>query len=47
MFSEDFVIAKVEEGELRRERIFSPMMRDESLSVTLQELRRINRERQR
>ncbi len=45
MFIEDFLVTRVEEGELRRERIFSPMMRDESLAVTLQELKRINRER--
>jgi predicted amidohydrolase len=41
VLEEDFVIARVTDGELRRERIFSPMMRDENLSVTLQELRRI------
>jgi predicted amidohydrolase len=44
---EDLVLALVEEGALRRERIFSPMMRDESLAVTLQELRRIGKERER
>lgn len=47
VLEEDFVTAKMEEGELRRERIFSPMMRDESLSITLKELRRIDRERER
>ena len=40
------MLAQVEEGALRRERIFSPMMRDENLSVTMQELRRIERERE-
>ena len=45
LFEEDLVLARVEEGELRRERIFSPLMRDESLSVTLKELERIDRER--
>jgi hypothetical protein len=30
---------------LRRERIFSPMLRDENLFITMQELRRIEQER--
>jgi len=42
---EDLVTATVDEGSLRRERIFSPMLRDENLFVTMQELRRIERER--
>jgi predicted amidohydrolase len=46
ILEEDFVLARVEEGALRRERIFSPMMRDENLFVTLRELRRIERERE-
>lgn len=41
----DQVTAAVNEGALRRERIFSPMMRDENLFVTMQELGRIARER--
>jgi predicted amidohydrolase len=45
ILEEDFVLAHVEEGALRRERIFSPMMRDESLSITMKELRRIEKER--
>jgi predicted amidohydrolase len=45
ILDEDLVLAQVEEGALRRERIFSPMMRDESLSITLEELRRIGKER--
>ena len=45
ILEEDFVLAHVEEGALRRERIFSPMMRDESLYVTMKELRRIEKER--
>lgn len=45
ILEEDFLIAGVDEGALRRERIFSPMMRDESLSITMNELRRIERER--
>lgn len=45
LLERDFVIAKVDEGSLRRERIFSPMMRDENLFVTMQELGRIAHER--
>jgi predicted amidohydrolase len=47
MLEEDLVLAQIDEGALRRERIFSPMMRDESLAVTLQELRRIRKEGER
>ncbi len=45
LLEEDFVTARVDEGALRRERIFSPMMRDENLFVTLQELQRISHQR--
>lgn len=45
LLEEDAVTARVDEGALRRERIFSPMMRDENLFVTMRELRRIARER--
>lgn len=45
LLDEDFVLAGVEEGTLRRERIFSPMLRDESLFITMKELRRIEKER--
>jgi predicted amidohydrolase len=45
LLDEDLVVAGVEEGVLRRERIFSPMMRDESLFITMKELRRIEKER--
>ena len=45
LLEEDFVTARVDEGTLRRERIFSPMMRDENLFVTMQELGRISQER--
>ncbi len=45
ILEEDFVTATLDEGSLRRERIFSPMLRDENLFVTLQELRRIELER--
>jgi predicted amidohydrolase len=41
----DVVRATVSEGALRRERIFSPMLRDENLFVTMGELKRIERER--
>ena len=45
LLEEDSVAATVDEGALRRERIFSPMLRDENLFVTMQEMRRIERER--
>ncbi len=45
LLEKDFVSAAVDEGALRRERIFSPMMRDENLFVTMQELDRISCER--
>jgi predicted amidohydrolase len=45
ILAEDSVTATVDEGTLRRERIFSPMLRDENLFITMQELRRIERER--
>jgi len=45
LMTEDTVTASVDEGSLRRERIFSPMLRDENLFVTMQELRRIEQER--
>jgi len=44
LLEEDFVLAGVREGELRRERIFSPLMRDENLPLTLRELQRIDTE---
>ncbi|HBA89878.1 MAG TPA: carbon-nitrogen hydrolase [Geobacter sp.] len=46
ILEEDFVVAKVDGGALRRERIFSPMMRDENLAITVKELKRIDRENQ-
>jgi len=45
ILEEDHLPVLVDEGALRRERIFSPMLRDENLFVTMQELRRIERER--
>lgn len=46
LFEEDFVICTADQGALRRERIFSPMMRDENLALTVSELRRIEKERE-
>lgn len=45
LFDEDLTVTRIDGGELRRERIFSPMMRDENLSITMKELRRIERGR--
>lgn len=45
ILEDDSVTALLDEGSLRRERIFSPMLRDENLFVTMQELRRIEQER--
>lgn len=45
LFDEDLLLARIDEGALRRERIFSPMMRDENLFVTMNEMRRIEQER--
>jgi predicted amidohydrolase len=45
LLEEDSVSATIDEGSLRRERIFSPMLRDENLFITMQELRRIEQER--
>ena len=47
ILDEDFVVAGVSEEALRRERISSPMMRDENLYLTLRELKRIGKERSR
>jgi predicted amidohydrolase len=44
LLEEDLVVVTVDEGALRRERIFSPMMRDENMGLTLKELKRIDRE---
>lgn len=45
LLEEDMLTTTIEEGMLRRERIFSPMLRDENLFVTMQELQRITLER--
>jgi predicted amidohydrolase len=47
ILEEDFVTANISEDVLRRERISSPLMRDENLLVTLKELKRIGKERNR
>jgi predicted amidohydrolase len=41
LLEEDLVFATMKEGELRRERIFSPLMRDEDLALTIRELQLI------
>lgn len=45
LLEEDFVSAVMKEGELRRERILSPLMRDENLPLTIRELQLIEYER--
>lgn len=45
LLDEDAITVRVDEGALRRERIISPLMRDENLFVTLQELQRIAHKR--
>lgn len=44
-FDEALVVAEVKRAELRRERIGSPLARDEKLLLTIEELERIRRER--
>jgi predicted amidohydrolase len=46
-FEVALTLARLTEAELRRERIASPLLRDESLCVTLRELGRIDQERSR
>ena len=41
LLEEDLVFATLKEGELRRERILSPLMRDENLALTIRELQLI------
>jgi predicted amidohydrolase len=45
LFDESLTLAVFEPAELRRQRILAPLARDERLLVTLEELRRIKRER--
>jgi len=47
LLEEDTVTAVLDQGALRRERIFSPLLRDENLFVTMRELDRIELERSR
>jgi predicted amidohydrolase len=42
LLEQDLVVARVEEGDLRRERICAPLLRDENLSLTIAELQRID-----
>ena len=44
LLEEDLVYATMKEGELRRERILSPLMRDENLPLTIRELQLIAQE---
>lgn len=43
MMEEDLVYAAINESELRRERILSPLMRDENLPLTIRELQLIEK----
>ncbi|NVN98902.1 MAG: carbon-nitrogen hydrolase [Geobacteraceae bacterium] len=45
LMEEDLVFATLSEGELRRERILSPLMRDENLHLTIRELQHIEDKR--
>ncbi len=44
-FEPSLTLARLVEAELRRERIASPLLRDENISITLRELAKIDRER--
>ncbi len=44
-FEPSLTLARLSEAELRRERIASPLLRDENIPVTLRELAKIDRER--
>jgi len=46
-FEESLCLVRLAAGDLRRERIASPLLRDENLCVTQRELERIHRERSR
>lgn len=46
LLEQELLLARLEAGELRRERLFAPMMRDEDLPLTLRELQRIGRLRE-
>jgi predicted amidohydrolase len=40
-FEEDFMVAELDLEEIRRARLFAPVLRDERLELTLRELNRI------
>ena len=44
-FEEDFVLAEIDTEEVRRARLFAPVLRDERLELTLRELTRIAKKR--
>jgi predicted amidohydrolase len=44
-FEEDLTCLEIDLLDLRRERIFTPLMRDENLDLTIRELRRIRNEK--
>jgi predicted amidohydrolase len=44
-FEEDFVLARLDVEEVRRARLFTPVLRDERLELTLRELTRISQKR--
>jgi predicted amidohydrolase len=44
-FEEDFVLAEIDIEEVRRARLFTPVLRDERLELTLRELTRISQKR--
>jgi predicted amidohydrolase len=46
-FDEDFVLAELDMDDVRRARLFTPVLRDERLDLTLRELTRIIKERKR
>lgn len=45
LMEDDLLFASLNEGELRRERILSPLMRDENLHLTIRELQHIEERR--
>ncbi len=45
LFDEALIVAAVDPEELRRERLITPLGRDEQLLLTLEELNRIKRRR--
>jgi predicted amidohydrolase len=43
MFDESLTIAEIDPADLRRQRLITPLGRDERLLITLEELKRIKR----